>query len=192
MKRGMWLVARLIAATSFVDAAPPAHAVPAPDIEFIYDTTVRKQYSFANTADAISYAHGICDKITGGASYGQVIGDVKNDVLPERRILGQLPDLERGQHLLPCPALAVTQFGGQLRPAAAVRLVAGAGVAQVGRVGRGRVDAPEQPGESRDAVFQFVAGVVVRVRIHAVEPNARGAGHPPNTALSAWSGQDFR
>ncbi len=43
---------------------------------------MRKQFSFANTADAIGYAHGICDKITGGTSYAQVIGDVKNDVRP--------------------------------------------------------------------------------------------------------------
>jgi hypothetical protein len=82
MKRGRWLAAVVVAATLGGGATPLAHAVPAPDIEFIYDTTVRKQYSFANTADAISYAHGICDKITGGASYGQVIGDVKNDVRP--------------------------------------------------------------------------------------------------------------
>jgi hypothetical protein len=82
MKRGMWLAAVIVAATLTGGATPLAHAVPAPDIEFIYDTTVRKQYSFANTADAISYAHGICDKITGGTSYAQVIGDVKNDVLP--------------------------------------------------------------------------------------------------------------
>ncbi|HVQ97212.1 MAG TPA: DUF732 domain-containing protein, partial [Mycobacterium sp.] len=81
----MWLATLILAATFCGGAtalATRAHAVPAPDIEFIYDTTVRKQYSFANTADAISYAHGICDKITGGASYGKVIGDVKNDVLP--------------------------------------------------------------------------------------------------------------
>ena len=85
MKRGMWLAVLIVAATLTAGAplvAPPAHAVPAPDIEFIYDTTVRKQYSFANTTEAISYAHGICDKITGGASYAQVIGDVKRDVLP--------------------------------------------------------------------------------------------------------------
>jgi hypothetical protein len=85
MKRGMLLAGMVVAATICNGAthlAPSAHAVPAPDIEFIYDTTVRKQYSFANTADAISYAHGICDKITGGASYGRVIGDVKNDVQP--------------------------------------------------------------------------------------------------------------
>jgi Protein of unknown function (DUF732) len=85
MKRDMWLAALIVAATILGGApalAPRAHAVPAPDIEFIYDTTVRKQYSFANTADAISYAHGICDKITGGASYAKVIGDVKNEVQP--------------------------------------------------------------------------------------------------------------
>ena len=69
-------------ATLTCGATSLAHAVPAPDIEFIYDTTVRKQYSFANTADAISYAHGICDKITGGAGYARILGDVKKDVLP--------------------------------------------------------------------------------------------------------------
>jgi len=82
MKSGMCLAGLILAATFSNAGAPAAHAVPAPDIEFTYDTTVRKQYSFANTTDAIAYAHGICDKITGGASYGQVIGDVKNDVLP--------------------------------------------------------------------------------------------------------------
>jgi hypothetical protein len=82
MKRTMLRASLVVAGTFCGSATSMAHAVPAPDIEFIYDTTVRKQYSFANTADAISYAHGICDKITGGAGYGQVIGDVKNDVQP--------------------------------------------------------------------------------------------------------------
>jgi hypothetical protein len=82
MKRPMLLAALMVTAMFSCASTTLAHAVPAPDIEFIYDTTVRKQYNFANTADAIAYAHGICDKITGGASYGQVIGDVKNDVQP--------------------------------------------------------------------------------------------------------------
>lgn len=62
--------------------SPPAHAVPAPEVEFIYDITVRRQYSFANAADAINYAHGICDKLANGAGYAQVMGDVKNYVRP--------------------------------------------------------------------------------------------------------------
>jgi Protein of unknown function (DUF732) len=82
MRRATLLAGLLVTAMFSCGETTLAHAVPAPDIEFIYDTTVRKQYSFANTADAIGYAHGICDKIIGGASYGQVIGDVKNDVQP--------------------------------------------------------------------------------------------------------------
>ena len=51
-------------------------------MEYLYDITVRRQYSFANAADAINYAHGICDKVSNGASYAHVMGDVKNDVRP--------------------------------------------------------------------------------------------------------------
>lgn len=85
MKRGSWLVT-LAAAAMFsggvLALAPRAHAVPAPEVEYLYDITVRRQYSFANAADAINYAHGICDKVSNGASYAQVMGEVKDDVRP--------------------------------------------------------------------------------------------------------------
>jgi Protein of unknown function (DUF732) len=84
-KRGSWLVAVIVAATfsgGVLALAPRAHAVPAPEVEYLYDITVRRQYSFANAADAINYAYGICDKVSSGASYAQVMGDVKNDVRP--------------------------------------------------------------------------------------------------------------
>ncbi len=85
MKCGVSVVALIVAGTlagSAVALAPRAHAVPAPEVEYLYDITVRRQYSFANAADAINYAHGICDKVSNGASYAQVMGDVKNDVRP--------------------------------------------------------------------------------------------------------------
>ena len=85
MKRGSWLIAVLVAATlsgGVLALSPLAHAVPAPEVEYLYDITVRRQYSFANAADAINYAHGICDKVSNGASYAQVMGDVKDDVRP--------------------------------------------------------------------------------------------------------------
>ncbi|MGA8546437.1 MAG: DUF732 domain-containing protein [Mycobacterium sp.] len=85
MKRGRPLGALIAAAAlsgGVLTQAPRAHAVPAPEVEFIYDITVRRQYSFANATDALNYAHGICDKLTNGASYAQVMGDVKNDVRP--------------------------------------------------------------------------------------------------------------
>lgn len=84
-KRGLPLVALIVAAT-FTDGPPAlvprAHAAPAPEVEYLYDITVRRQYSFANAADAINYGYGICDKVSHGASYAQVMNDVKNDVRP--------------------------------------------------------------------------------------------------------------
>jgi Protein of unknown function (DUF732) len=83
--RGMSLVALILAAMftgSAVALAPRTHAAPAPEVEYLYDITVRRQYSFANATDAINYGYGICDKLSHGASYAQVMADVKNDVRP--------------------------------------------------------------------------------------------------------------
>lgn len=62
--------------------APRAHAAPAPEVEYVYDVTVRRHYNFPASTDAIGYGHGICEKVTRGESYAQVMGDVKNDVTP--------------------------------------------------------------------------------------------------------------
>ena len=43
--------------------------------------TVRRQYTFPNN-DAVGYGYAICDKVTGGEGYPQVMGDVKRDVTP--------------------------------------------------------------------------------------------------------------
>jgi hypothetical protein len=61
--------------------APPAHAKPAPEVEFTYNVMVRRHYDFPNN-DAIGYGYGICDKVTRGEGYPQIMGDVKGDVLP--------------------------------------------------------------------------------------------------------------
>ncbi|MGB9250396.1 MAG: DUF732 domain-containing protein [Mycobacterium sp.] len=61
--------------------APRAHAAPNPEVEYVYDMTVRRQYNFPNN-DALAYGHGVCDKVGQGEGYGQIIGDVKRDVTP--------------------------------------------------------------------------------------------------------------
>jgi hypothetical protein len=61
--------------------APPAHAKPAPEVEFTYNVEVRRHYDFPNN-DAVGYGYGVCGKVTAGESYAQVMGDVKNDVTP--------------------------------------------------------------------------------------------------------------
>jgi hypothetical protein len=85
MMRRRSLVALVVAATALVGAAylppPPAHAAPAPQVEYMYDIAVRRHYSFPNN-DAIGYGHAICDKIAHSEGYPQVMGDVKSDVSP--------------------------------------------------------------------------------------------------------------
>ena len=85
MKRRGLLMALLVAATAVGGAAqtlpPRAHAAPAPDVEYLYNVAARRHYNFPNN-DALGYGYGICDKVSRGESYAQVMGDVKSDVTP--------------------------------------------------------------------------------------------------------------
>jgi hypothetical protein len=77
--------ALLLAAAAICGAAQPlaprAHAAPDPRVEYMYDVAVRRQYNFPNN-DALGYGYGICDKVSGGEGYPQLMGDVKRDVTP--------------------------------------------------------------------------------------------------------------
>lgn len=77
--RVMWVA--FAAAVDMTVQAPCASAAPAPEVEYVYDVMVRRHYDFPNN-DAIGYGHGICDKVSGGQTYSQVMGDVKRDVAP--------------------------------------------------------------------------------------------------------------
>jgi hypothetical protein len=85
MKRRKSLVVSIAFAAGVAGAAqmraPRAHAAPAPEVEYVYDVMVRRHYDFPNN-NALSYGHGICDEVTAGQSYAQVMGDVKRDVTP--------------------------------------------------------------------------------------------------------------
>jgi len=61
--------------------APLASAVPGPEVEYTYNVIVRRHFDFPNN-DAIGYGFEICEKLNHGVGYGQLMGDVKRDVLP--------------------------------------------------------------------------------------------------------------
>ena len=88
MKFWMYLRGPAIAATAIVAGSatlalvPRAYAAPAPEVEYVYDVMVRRHYNFSNPTEAVNYGHGICDKVGRGDSYAQVMGDVKNDIVP--------------------------------------------------------------------------------------------------------------
>lgn len=85
----MWIrraVPSLIVAVTAIGVAlqtpvPVAHAVPGPEVEYVYNVVVRRHYEFPNN-DAIGYGFGICDKVSSGVGYSQVMGEVKDDILP--------------------------------------------------------------------------------------------------------------
>jgi len=84
MKRRTSLVALIIAAAAVGGATQlpvRAHAAPAPQVEYLYNVAARRHYNFPNN-DALGYGYGICDKVSQGDSYTQVMGDVKSDVTP--------------------------------------------------------------------------------------------------------------
>lgn len=79
------LVALLVAVAAVCGVAPTlaprAHAVPGPEVEYVYNVVARRHYNFPNN-DAIGYGRQICDKVSAGEGYSQIMGDVKRDVSP--------------------------------------------------------------------------------------------------------------
>ncbi|KAA8946922.1 DUF732 domain-containing protein [Mycobacterium sp.] len=60
---------------------PAAQAVPSPEVDYLYNVAVRRHYDFPD-GDAIGYGRGICDKVSSGQSFDQVMSSVKRDVIP--------------------------------------------------------------------------------------------------------------
>lgn len=61
---------------------PRAQAAPAPEVEYLYNVTVRRHYNFPPQTDALKYGQAICDKVSNGDSYAKVMDQVKSDVTP--------------------------------------------------------------------------------------------------------------
>lgn len=65
-----------------VPTPPHASAAPAPEIEYVYDVTVRRAYNWPAGSDALRYGHAICDRVSAGEPYAQVMDQVRTDVTP--------------------------------------------------------------------------------------------------------------
>lgn len=62
-----------------VAAGAPAPCAGADAAGYLVNVTVRPGYNFAGADQALSYGYGICDKVTQGRTYAQIMGDVKAD-----------------------------------------------------------------------------------------------------------------
>ncbi len=48
-------------------------------VAYLVNVTVRPGYHFASPQDALSYGHSVCDKVSRGARYADVVRDIKSD-----------------------------------------------------------------------------------------------------------------
>jgi hypothetical protein len=53
--------------------------VHADSVAYLIDVTVRPGYNFANADDALRYGKQLCDKVSAGRRYANLIGDVTSD-----------------------------------------------------------------------------------------------------------------
>jgi Protein of unknown function (DUF732) len=51
----------------------------ADSVAYLIEVTVRPGYNFANADAALSYGYQVCDKVSAGRRYADLIGDVKSD-----------------------------------------------------------------------------------------------------------------
>jgi hypothetical protein len=70
------VVTSVVLLTLMVTGAPRARA---DSVAYLIDVTVRPGYNFANADAALAYGHQLCDKVSGGRGYADLIGDVQSD-----------------------------------------------------------------------------------------------------------------
>ncbi|KUI31769.1 hypothetical protein AU195_08405 [Mycobacterium sp. IS-1496] len=70
-----------IPAVAVVGAAIIGTSAPAraDEVAYLVNVTVRPGYHFPSAAAALAYGYGLCDKVSRGRSYPDLVGDVMTD-----------------------------------------------------------------------------------------------------------------
>jgi Protein of unknown function (DUF732) len=91
-----------VAASGFATLAL-APSARADQVAYLVNVTVRPGYNFPNAQAALDYGYGICDKISAGRGYPQIMGDVKADFNTSDEFQASYLISQAAQEL--CPAL---------------------------------------------------------------------------------------
>ena len=73
---GLMVASTVLIMLTLVTGIQRAHA---DSVAYLIDVTVRPGYNFANADDALGYGNQVCDKVSQGRTYADLIGDVKAD-----------------------------------------------------------------------------------------------------------------
>ncbi|MCV6963097.1 hypothetical protein BST27_14935 [Mycobacterium intermedium] len=69
-------------AAALLIGVAPMTAMPragADVVAYLVNVTMRPGYNFANADAALAYGHSLCDRLSQGRTYAQLIGDIKAD-----------------------------------------------------------------------------------------------------------------
>ncbi|WP_395307985.1 DUF732 domain-containing protein [Mycobacterium sp. AMU20-3851] len=75
------IAAALVSGPLATGVAVPAAAVPAPEVEYTYNVIVRRHFDFPYN-DALGYGFSVCDKVSRGVTYRDVMAAVKAEIFP--------------------------------------------------------------------------------------------------------------
>jgi len=73
---GLMVASIVLIMLTLVAGIPRAHG---DSVAYRIDVTVRPGYNFANADDALGYGNQVCEKVSQGRTYADLIGDVKSD-----------------------------------------------------------------------------------------------------------------
>jgi Protein of unknown function (DUF732) len=76
LRIGLLVVSVVLIAFSLVSGVQRAHA---DSVAYLIEVTVRPGYNFPNADTALAYGYQVCDKVSQGRRYADLIGDVKAD-----------------------------------------------------------------------------------------------------------------
>ena len=76
LRIGLLVASTVLIMFSLVAGIQRAHA---DSVAYLIEVTVRPGYNFANADDALAYGNQLCDKVSEGRTYADLIGDVKSD-----------------------------------------------------------------------------------------------------------------
>jgi Protein of unknown function (DUF732) len=75
-----WLLVCLIVTSALLLAlAAGIRRAHADTGAYLIEVTVRPGYNFASSTDALAYGYAVCDKVSQGRRYADLMGDVKSD-----------------------------------------------------------------------------------------------------------------
>jgi hypothetical protein len=76
LRVGLTITSAVLLILAATAGMPRAHA---DSVAYLIDVTMRPGYNFASADAALAYGQQLCDKVSGGRSYTDLIADVKSD-----------------------------------------------------------------------------------------------------------------